>query len=129
MTRNFGSAILLWLNAFHPPALWGFMIFFLSAQSTLPSFNGSIADFIFKKSAHVTVYAVLYLLLYRGVSKTCTVQHSDKQWLIPALLSLGYAMSDEFHQLSTPGRSGTIRDIGFDMLGVFIVLLRQYQYI
>jgi VanZ family protein len=34
-----------------------------------------------------------------------------------------YAVSDELHQLFVPGREATLLDLGFDALGILILLL------
>lgn len=117
------------IMAFVPPTLWAAGIFFLSAQGILPSFEFSTIDFIFKKSSHMFVYAVLYFLLWRAVQKTIPGSQKNIHWLLPLALTFLYAISDELHQYTVPGRYGTLRDIGYDMLGVGIVFLLQYRYI
>ena len=75
------------------------------------------------------VYAVLYFLLWRAVQKTVTPPERQIHWALPMCLTLCYAISDELHQNLVPGRYGTMRDVGYDMLGASIVFLRQYRYI
>jgi len=129
--------IVLYLFAFLPPVLWAALIFLLSSYSVLPSFELSTLDFIFKKSAHMFVYAVLYWLLFRGVRISLNLKKSSLApntintyllWL-PLILVFCYSLTDEIHQSFVPGRHGTLRDMGYDMLGVLIVWLRKYQYI
>lgn len=115
-------------KAYLPAAAWAATIFLLSAQSTLPGLSVSAADFVFKKSAHIFVYAVLYFLLWRAMIKT-TAPTNTRRWLLPLAMTLIYASIDEFHQIFVPGRFGTLRDVGYDMLGASIVFLRQYRYI
>ncbi len=116
-------------NAYGPPCLWAGLIFYLSAQSVLPSFTEDMADFVFKKSAHVITYLFLYILLFRAHRIVSPGTSHDSRWIVPVLMTLGYAVSDEIHQTYTPGRYGTLRDIGFDMLGVGVWFLRHYRYI
>ena len=111
------------------PALWAVFIFLLSAQQTLPGFSVSIYDFVFKKSAHMFVYAVLYLLLFRAYQKTNNKKINRRNYIFPILISLLYALSDEFHQSIIPGRHPALRDTGYDMLGVSTVLLYQLKLI
>lgn len=118
-----------WFSAYLPPAAWATVIFLLSAQGILPSFEMSTADYVFKKTAHITVYAVLYFLLWRAVQKTISPPERHIHWALPMFLTLCYALSDELHQNFVPGRYGTIRDVGYDMLGAGVVFLRQYRYI
>jgi len=125
------SFILRFLSATLPPVLWAALIFVLSAQPALPGLTVSSLDFIFKKTAHMVVYAVLYLLLYRAT--WILTQHSALKvkhlltW--PLLLCLFYAVTDEIHQSFTPNRSPAVRDIGYDMLGTLIAFLKVHQYI
>ncbi|MBP7774443.1 VanZ family protein [Candidatus Woesebacteria bacterium] len=118
-----------WLNAYAPPLIWAAVIFFLSSQSALPSFSENIADFFFKKTAHVVTYLVLYILLFRGYKITHPHIKNEYRWIFPLTLTFMYAVIDEIHQTFTPGRYGTLRDIGFDMVGVSLWFLRQYKYI
>jgi len=118
-------------NACLPPIIWALVIFVFSAQSMLPGFNLAFNDFILKKVAHLTVYAILYLLIYRSVLILNNQQKlkSTKYYIIPFLLILVYAGSDEIHQLFVPGRYATLRDVGYDALGGLIAFLRIYRYI
>lgn len=115
--------------AYFAPIVWATFIFFLSAQEVLPGFTVSAYDFIFKKSAHMFVYAVLYLLLYRAYQKTNPKDQSTRIYLVPIVLAFIYALTDEFHQSTVPGRQPSFRDTGYDMLGVATVLLYQLKLI
>lgn len=66
------------------------------------------------------VYGVLYWLIFRAAN----VGRKVKSYFLPLALSLLYALTDEFHQSLTPGRSPTLRDIAFDLLGMLVALLR-----
>ncbi|HCR80893.1 MAG: VanZ-like protein [Candidatus Pacebacteria bacterium GW2011_GWB1_47_8] len=114
--------------AFAPTVVWAGFIYILSAQSVLPSLTLNTLDFIFKKSAHMFVYAVLYILLFQAFRETTNLQ-GFKSWVVPLVLTLAYATFDEAHQTFTPGRHGTLRDIGFDTLGASLVLMRKFRYI
>lgn len=100
-----------------------------SAQSVLAGLEVSVLDFIFKKSAHMFVYAVLYLLLHRALQLTFPGRAWWFYFGIPLIICLGYAMTDEYHQSLVPGRNPSSRDIGYDMLGVVIAILARYGYI
>ncbi|MEN8253579.1 MAG: VanZ family protein [Patescibacteria group bacterium] len=120
---------------YSPPVLWALLIFIFSSQQLLPSVEFSALDFVLKKTAHIFVYAVLYLLLFRTVNKSLTRQRASKLknnsrlLYLPILICLVYAVSDEIHQYFVPGRFATLRDVGFDMLGVGIAFLKKYKYI
>jgi VanZ family protein len=120
--------VLLLINAYLPPILWAALIFFLSAQSYLPSFDDYFFDFLFKKGSHVFVYGILYVLVYRGVNLE-KKSLKEKNWLGPFVICFIYALIDELHQMFTPGRIPAYRDIGYDLLGTSIAFLRIYRYI
>lgn len=112
-----------------PPILWASVIFIFSSQTTLPGFTESAYDFALKKFAHIFVYLVLYLLVFRAVHKTVKSEHTKIILFLPIVICAIYATSDEFHQSLVPGRYATLRDIAYDMLGVFIAFLKKFGYI
>lgn len=116
-----------YLNAYLPPFIWALLIYFLSDQSVLPGFEISLFDFLLKKTGHIVVYAVLYFLVHRGLQLTTTRKSS--LLYLPLLICLLYAITDEIHQSFTPGRYPSPRDVGYDMLGVSLAWLRQYNYV
>ncbi len=97
----------------------------------LQGFEIDTLDFIFKKSAHIFVYAVLYFLFLRASTLVLSpkLKHSNWVWIVPFCITMVYAISDELHQTFVPGRTGTIRDLGFDMIGMGLVFLYKYRYI
>jgi VanZ family protein len=109
--------LVLWL----PVLVWMAVIFTFSALSINGPAEFSWLDFIFKKSAHVTEYAILYFLVWRAASNQG--RFNTTRVLISSLIfSLVYSLSDEWHQTLTPGREGTLRDVGFDTLGMLLAL-------
>ena len=126
-----------WLYHWLPALLWMGVIFVMSSRPSLPSHPNDTVDLVAKKAGHVTEYGVLAFLLWRaipsckqsGVSEAASGRRSkERRW--PALLSFGgafvlsllYAISDEFHQTFVPGRTGALTDVGFDVLGMFLAL-------
>lgn len=128
MTPINSSKLYKIISAFFPLISWAGIIFFLSSQESLPGFDLSAVDFIFKKTAHVFVYAVLYYLTYRALEIT-TSKGNNFIWLQALIICLIYAVSDELHQSTVAGRYATIRDVGYDMLGATLVFLRKMRYI
>ena len=120
MTRS-SSLVTRYLRYWLPVLLWMWMIFVASSRSSLPFVLNKTVDFVTKKAGHVTEYGALAFLLWRAISK-------ERGW--PALPSLGgafvlsllYAISDEFHQTFVLGRSGRLTDVGFDALGALLAL-------
>jgi VanZ family protein len=118
-----------WLNAVIPPIAWATLIFILSSQPVLPSFDTTVIDFIFKKSSHMMVYGVLYILLHRGFLLITHKKLQPKAWWITWIMCFFYAITDEFHQSFVSNRTPSLYDIGYDMLGVFLAFSWIYRYI
>ncbi len=68
-----------------------------------------------RKLAHMTEYALLFLLCIPAVM--VFVKERKRAVAVSALVSFLYACSDEIHQLFVPGRSGSPKDVGVDMIG------------
>ena len=97
------------VSRYGPPlALMG-LIFFLSAQPDLNSGLGAW-DLLLRKLAHMTEYAVLFLLWRRALP------HASP-WTAAAI-AVGYAITDEVHQTLVEGRHGTPVDVLVDAAGV-----------
>lgn len=76
-------------------------------------------EFLLRKSAHFFIFGLLALVIYVILPK-----HSLRL-ATAALLTLLLAISDEYHQSLTSGRTATILDIYLDMAGAitFLALL------
>ena len=101
-------AISLWL----PVVMWAALIFALSAIPSLSSGLGEW-DYVLRKCAHVTEYAVLGALLLRALERE-----------VPAFLAgVAYAATDELHQHFVRGRHPSPLDVAIDAVGVVAGLL------
>jgi VanZ family protein len=119
---------IFYIKVYLPSVLWAMLIFILSDQTTLPGFKVSVLDFIFKKIAHMLVYAVLYYLIFRAYLVSNPAQSLNKKhYLWPLFLALFYAMTDELHQSTVKGRYASTRDFAYDFLGMVSVLLHQQK--
>ncbi|MBK9945278.1 MAG: VanZ family protein [Kouleothrix sp.] len=96
---------------------WTALIFFFSAQSKLPSPDDPWVDFLFKKSAHFTVYGILAVLYWRVLPPS--VPRARLAWLLATL----YAISDEYHQSFVANRHPAVRDVIIDACGAATALL------
>ncbi len=101
--------------------LWIGIIFFFSHQPELKSDLPNQWDFILRKLAHITEYAILTFLLIRALSNYQLSKRKIILWSV--ILAILYAISDEYHQTFIFGREGTIRDVCIDSSGVFFALL------
>lgn len=96
------------------------IIFAFSSQpkGALPDYGDR--DFVIKKSAHILEYALLAVLMLRGVAGETSLRFSHYVWAF-ALTAL-YGASDELHQALVPGRESRALDVLFDSLGATISL-------
>jgi VanZ family protein len=117
--------------------LWMCFIFYMSSRSgsesqeqsdlvlSILNFFGlqlnesikNIASFIVRKTAHVTEYMILYILIFRVVT---LYSNTKKSKLIALFCMVLYASTDEIHQLFVSGRSGMVRDVFIDSIGGII---------
>jgi VanZ family protein len=101
------------ISRFAPPLALMALIFFFSAQPDLGTGLG-IWDTILRKAAHMAEYGLLWFLWHRALER-------PTPWPA-ALITLAYAVSDEFHQASVEGRHGTPIDVLIDAAGVAIAI-------
>ena len=94
-----------------PVLVWAGVIF---AFSAIPSLNSGLGgwDYVLRKLAHLTEYAVLAALLIRATGSYV--------WAFG--LAVAYAATDEVHQLFVRGRHGSPIDVGIDAVGALIGL-------
>lgn len=71
-------------------------------------------NFIIRKSGHFLEYLILAILAYNVIKVRFNRKHA---YIISILLVLGYACTDEIHQLFVPGREGKLIDVIIDTLG------------
>jgi VanZ family protein len=98
-------------------ALWMGIIFAFSSQSRLPSAPQAWLDFLFKKGAHFFVFAMLATLLWRALA------WRPRGWIWAWLLTVIYAISDEWHQSFVAGRHPQATDVLIDACGAATALL------
>ena len=68
-----------------------------------------LANSLIRKAAHFTEYGILFWLLVRGPLKG--------RPLLAMALCVGYALTDEGHQLFVVGRTASIYDVALDSTG------------
>ena len=81
-------------------------------------------EFFIRKGAHIFVFMVLSIVIQWAVQKTWNGRKG--RYVIPFVLALLFAASDEFHQIFTPNRTPKLEDIGIDMVGIWIGLLIMF---
>jgi VanZ family protein len=92
-----------------PVLVWAGVIF---AFSSIPSLNSGLGtwDYVLRKGAHMTEYAILAGLLIRATGSFA--------WAFG--IAVAYAATDEFHQTFVRGRHGSPIDVGIDAVGALI---------
>ena len=117
-----GGLVRYWL----PPLAWMGMIYYLSAQSSLPGPPQPWFNTLLKKGAHFGVYAGLAFWWWRAL---CSAQKTSPERLSHAtvltlalILTVLYAASDEFHQSFTPSRHSSPWDVLLDSAGAATAL-------
>ncbi len=73
------------------------------------------SSFYIRKIAHITEYLILGFLMFNLLK-----QYSVTNIYYAIGLSILYSCTDEFHQLFISGRSGSIRDVLIDSIGILI---------
>jgi VanZ family protein len=77
-------------------------------------------DFMARKLAHAVVFSLLAYLALRAMG--------NWRWQYPAawVYTTLYALSDEWHQLHVPGRTGSLRDVAIDSAAAFVLIMILY---
>lgn len=81
----------------------------------------AIIETVVRKLAHFSIYTLggILILLHVNLYKI----KANKKVMITWLIGTTYAITDEIHQLFVPGRSGEIRDVCIDSLGIITGIL------
>jgi VanZ family protein len=106
-----------------PLLTWMAAIFVASSQTRaeIPSFG--VWDLLVKKLGHFLSYALLAFLSWRAAGE------SDHPYVWAFLITILYAISDEWHQSFVPTRHASALDVAIDSLGglVMLTLLARRQ--
>jgi|SRR3989344_552397 len=115
----------LWFFLFYwlPPLSLMTIIFILSSRQSISVGKSYEVNFVTFKSMHILEYTLLYFLLFRAYYRSFKKNNKNYIFVLAVITTLVYATFDEFHQTFVPTRSGAIRDIGIDSIGIFISFL------
>lgn len=79
---------------------------------------------------HVPLYGILtVLLVFAFVLKNQGSRHPAIRFLIVGSVGLGVAAADEIHQVSLPGRTGSMADVFLDMAGIALALFLMFRFL
>lgn len=104
---------------YHLPAVvFAAMIFAVSSLSTTPEFLPEVvgAD----KVLHTLEYFLFGCLLMRVFATSPRPSIRGRAVLLASMVGTAYALSDELHQSFVPGRTASLHDVSFDILGIFL---------
>ncbi len=124
---------------------WAAVIFHFSTEGYGSSFSGwflaktlaflhlAVSPYTFRtlnlllrKSAHLTEYGILALLLYRTFLNRTHFEWRPHTAAWSVLVAGLYALTDELHQLFEPGRGPSLTDCGIDAAGALLGILAIY---
>jgi len=118
-TGGFGSSFSEWLLA---------QALVLLHVSLAPA-TFEVLHVLMRKSAHLTEYAILGMLLYGSQRDDHPFEWCPQRALVCVAIAAAYSLSDEFHQIFVPGRTASLVDCGIDTtaatLGVMVYYLRH----
>ncbi len=107
------------VSAWWPAVAYMGFIFWLSAQSSLPTPPGLLG---WDKLQHSLAYMVMGLLLIRAS------RGSRMMWVQTLVIGTLYGASDEWHQSFVPGRTMSGHDWLADIIGLLTALAIYYIY-
>ena len=110
-----------------PVALWMVIIFI---TSSIPAEDFPHVEFWgWAKLIHLIYYGVLCFLVHRAISHQVRypllARHS---YIFGVFFAVLYGVSDEIHQLSTPGRHGQYLDVLIDAVGALLFIGAVWAY-
>jgi VanZ family protein len=107
-----------------PAVLFAAALFWASSvpRLPLPDLGFALQD----KLGHAIVYAVFSLLIYVALARPKPLMRHPHAGAV--VLGALYAASDEWHQLSVPGRTGEIGDLVADTVGIVLAQLCLIWY-
>ena len=114
------SSLIRWAAAI----AWMAFMFYLSAQSSLPSLSSRFEDYL-SLAGHFVEYAVLALLLrwaIRGFFPAGIGSGASNAACWAFVLAVAYGVTDELHQHFVPGRHMDPLDLLMDAIGAAAAL-------
>jgi len=83
-------------------------------------------NFVVRKLAHFTEYAIFAQLLYVSLLGVVELEWQPRTALWSAVIAGAYSLTDEFHQLFVPNRTASLVDCAIDTTGAILGLLVVY---
>ena len=100
-----------------PAWLWGV---FILVMTSYPKVEIPQTDFMpMDKILHAGVYFIFAVLVSRALTRY-QKDELKQHILISTLITVGFALFDEIHQIFIPGRFGDIADAAADIAGIIV---------
>jgi VanZ family protein len=80
-------------------------------------FDIKVLNLIVRKITHVTTFGILAVLFFKSLGS---------RYILSWLLTVIYAISDEWHQSFMPGRESSYKDVLLDSFGALLALSIVY---
>jgi VanZ family protein len=107
-----------------PLIIYAMIIFYVSSLSRLPDTGLQIPHL--DKMAHASEYFLFGFMTIRAITHLPWPLKTGWVYAMAVLLSLGYGLSDEYHQRFVPGRTADPFDLAADALGIFLAASVYY---
>jgi VanZ family protein len=79
-----------------------------------------LLNLIVRKATHLTVFGILAVLFFKSLGKFRFA------YILSWILTVVYAITDEYHQSFMPGREASYKDVVLDSFGAILALLIVY---
>jgi VanZ family protein len=87
----------------------------------IPHHRLEVINFLLRKTGHLTGYAILSLLFFRGLLRTFSGPVQRWAGLAIAFTAL-VASADEYHQSFLPSRTSSVYDVMLDTFGAVLMM-------
>lgn len=111
-----------WLWIWGPAVAQMAVIFGASSLPDVRGLPGGVSD----HTAHFVGYAILGGLVVRALARARWADVTGRSTLRAWMVSAGYGITDEVHQLFIRGRSGTVDDWIADAVGAAVAVVVIY---
>jgi VanZ family protein len=96
--------------------LYAGLIFFLSSGPVPSNELADIPDYYL----HISEYGLFYIAMFWAIHEGFRPLRGRGSYWLPALLTIFFGISDEFHQMFVPSRDASVLDILADSVGAAV---------
>jgi VanZ family protein len=97
---------------------------FLASASSNPPAPAGVSD----KILHMAAYAALAVLVFRALSGGLPARLTRPAVVATLLITIGYGVTDEVHQMFVPQRSPELYDLFADAAGAVVALIACWAW-